>query len=471
VGRVDLLARLLLCRVGERVTEGVEGAAHVDVELEAFVGPGVVDLDGDLRSLVPVQGDVDRVVVRCASSLSGFVVVWVMLFLLAREQAVLRDSSFANGSVSMTDASGGRGLPCPRSFGWLEHDSATKAAGGESLMGGPDGLERMRYRDAEPEAVGVDERGKLGEPGRVGADPDVLHARAAQRERRGAGGHGHERAAIVHRVQRRYCDERRVERPLDASRSDVADGGAELFGAGNELVCAKPRDERLVLGSGDRDRAHSAQRGELEREPAERAGRSGDQQPLAGLQGEQVERLQRGESVEWKRRPSTGEALRGAGATASVSSTTCSACAPIAALSRWCMPTTQSPISYRSTVGPTASITPARSQPIPVWPLATISPCSASQPARVAMSTGFTAAASTRIRTCPGPGLRDGDFGDLEDLRAAEATNDHGFHQLPPSSHPSAGSRNEDGASPAGTDAAFAVDARSRLLVGGRALE
>jgi hypothetical protein len=91
VGRVDLLARLLLCRVGERVTVGVEGTAPVDVELEAFVGPGVVDLDGDLRSLVPVQGDVDRVAGAVRKLfLSGSVVVGVIPLLLARKRCAWR---------------------------------------------------------------------------------------------------------------------------------------------------------------------------------------------------------------------------------------------------------------------------------------------------------------------------------------------------------------------------------------------
>jgi MFS family permease len=62
-------------------------------------------------------------------------------------------------------------------------------------------------------------------------------------------------------------------------------------------------------------------------------------------------------------------------------------------------PTTASPAANRSAPGPSASTTPARSHPRPTSPLAAIRPCSASLPARVAMSTGWTGAACTRIRT------------------------------------------------------------------------
>ena len=51
------------CRgIREGMVKGVERSVSLDVELEGFVGPRVVDPDGDpIRSLVPVQGDVDSV--------------------------------------------------------------------------------------------------------------------------------------------------------------------------------------------------------------------------------------------------------------------------------------------------------------------------------------------------------------------------------------------------------------------------
>jgi DNA-binding MarR family transcriptional regulator len=67
---------------------------------------------------------------------------------------------------------------------------------------------------------------------------------------------------------------------------DAAHRCAQALGAGDELVGAEPADQLLVAGSGHRHGAEPAQRGELQREPAQRAGRARDQQPLAGLQRE-----------------------------------------------------------------------------------------------------------------------------------------------------------------------------------------
>ena len=46
------------------------------------------------------------------------------------------------------------------------------------------------------------------------------------------------------------------------------------------------------------------------------------------------------------------------------------------------------------------------------------------------MSTGFTGAAWTRIRTCPVPGCGYGDVGYLKYVRASETANDYRFHVL-----------------------------------------
>jgi hypothetical protein len=114
-------------------------------------------------------------------------------------------------------------------------------------------------------------------------------------------------------------------------------------------VRTKPSDKRLVMSRRDRGRAQSADGGQLQREPAECSRSSGDQQPFAGPQIEPVQGLPRG-----------GE-LIDLGADL---------------------------VDHSGQIPTDADL-----------PRGTIRPCSASQPARVAMSTGFTAAAWTRIRT------------------------------------------------------------------------
>jgi hypothetical protein len=79
---------------------------------------------------------------------------------------------------------------------------------------------------------------------------------------------------------------------------DPAHRFAQVLGASDELVGAESADQFLVAGSGDGHGAEPAQHGELQRQPAQRAGRARNQQPLAGLQREQVQRLVRGEAVE-----------------------------------------------------------------------------------------------------------------------------------------------------------------------------
>jgi hypothetical protein len=58
---------------------------------------------------------------------------------------------------------------------------------------------------------------------------------------------------------------------------DAANRSAQVLCASDELVGAEPADQFLVTGSGDRHGAEPAQRGELQREPAQRAGRARDQ--------------------------------------------------------------------------------------------------------------------------------------------------------------------------------------------------
>jgi len=118
-----------------------------------------------------------------------------------------------------------------------------------------------------------------------------VHARTAQWDGRGAGRDRHERALVPDGVQSRHADEPGVQRAVGPGGHDPAHRFAQVLGASDELVGAEPADQLLVAGSGNRHGAEPAQRGELQREPAQRAGRARNQQALAGLQREQVQRL------------------------------------------------------------------------------------------------------------------------------------------------------------------------------------
>ena len=96
----------------------------------------------------------------------------------------------------------------------------------------------------------------------------------------------------------------------------------------------------------------------------------------------------------------------GAGAIAAASSTTYSAWVPVNVSNQSDSPMTASPSMQPATLGPTASTTPARSQPS-AW-YGRCGSRAASAPDRVARSTGWTAVACTRMRTCPGPGSGTG---------------------------------------------------------------
>jgi hypothetical protein len=65
-----------------------------------------------------------------------------------------------------------------------------------------DRVEWLGGSDAWRQLACVDERGEFAEACTIGADPDVVNARAAQRERCGAGCHGYERATVANRVKR-----------------------------------------------------------------------------------------------------------------------------------------------------------------------------------------------------------------------------------------------------------------------------
>jgi hypothetical protein len=146
--------------------------------------------------------------------------------------------------------------------------------------------------------AGVDESGELGQPRAVGVNPDVVHARAAQGDGRGTGRDRHERAPVPDGVQGRHANEPGVQRAVHTGGHDAANRSAQALGASDELVGTESADQLLVAGSGDGHGTEPAQHGELQREPAQRAGRARDQEPLPGLEREQVQCLVRGEAVE-----------------------------------------------------------------------------------------------------------------------------------------------------------------------------
>ncbi|AEW98318.1 hypothetical protein SCATT_p01250 (plasmid) [Streptantibioticus cattleyicolor NRRL 8057 = DSM 46488] len=146
---------------------------------------------------------------------------------------------------------------------------------------------------------------------------------------------------------------------------------------------------------------HTTRPGDLQRQPADRAGRPGDQRPLAGLDREPVQVCQAVSPGSGKVTASARLTSRGARATAWAGSATRSAQVPRPEPS-WCdMATTRSP--GRRPLPPPSTTMPARSQPSVIGAGGMPSPKS---PSRVLSSTGLILVATARIRTSPvsGPG-------------------------------------------------------------------
>ena len=165
-------------------------------------------------------------------------------------------------------------------------------------MGRRDGVEWLGLGHAGCEPAPVDERGELGQSGRVGVNPFVVDPDAAQRGRSRPGGYRHERPAVTNSVERPETDRGSVQRTVHALGDHATHSRAEGVAAGDEFARTEPTNEPLVTRAGNGDRLQASQGGELEREPAERARGAGDQQGLARVQLEQVERLRRGEGVQ-----------------------------------------------------------------------------------------------------------------------------------------------------------------------------
>jgi hypothetical protein len=83
----------------------------------------------------------------------------------------------------------------------LYDDAASQAAGGQSLVCDGDRVQRLGSGDAWRESACVDECREFAEARTVAADPDVVNASAAERERCGARCHGYKRAAVANRVK------------------------------------------------------------------------------------------------------------------------------------------------------------------------------------------------------------------------------------------------------------------------------
>ena len=105
-------------------------------------------------------------------------------------------------------------------------------------------------------------------------------------------------------------------------REHPADRAAEAAGARDELVGAEPADQLLVAPGGDPDGPQPAQPGELDRIAAECACRPGDQQPLAGRSASRSSACAAVRAFSGSVAASAAGSPRGAGATASLSSTT-----------------------------------------------------------------------------------------------------------------------------------------------------
>ena len=104
-----------------------------------------------------------------------------------------------------------------------------------------------------------------------------MHARAAQRDGRGTGRDRHECALVPDGIQGWHAGEPGVERAVHPGGYDPADRPAQVLGTGDELLGTELTHQFLVPGSGDGHRAEPAECGELQREPAHRAGRASDQ--------------------------------------------------------------------------------------------------------------------------------------------------------------------------------------------------
>ena len=175
--------------------------------------------------------------------------------------------------------------------------------------------------------AGVDERGELSQPRPVGVNPDVVHARAAQGDGPGAGRDGHEGALVPDGIQGGHAGESGVERTVHP--------------AGHDRRTAPPRSwVRATNSSAPSSRTSSSSRGAATatvRSPRSVASSSANPPtaPAAPVTSSHWPGRSASRSSAWSAvrllsgmvDASTGPTLRGAGATASVSRITCSACA------------------------------------------------------------------------------------------------------------------------------------------------
>ncbi len=260
--------------------------------------------------------------------------------------------------------------------------------------------ERERVRHAQGELALRHQRGQLPQRGPVGADQHVRHPDPPQRRWRDTADDRHERTAAADRVQGRQADDRRVERTVHPAGHGLPDRLRERRGPRHEHRRAQAAQERLVAVARDSDHAQP---------PGDRQGAANPPTAPAApvtstvCPGANPSRSSACSAVDAfsGRVADATRSVPGAGATASASRTTCSACALAGRSSRSDRPITRSPTATSS--APASSTTPATSQPMPTRSPPVMSPAPASAPTLVPTSTGFTPAASTRIRTCPGP--------------------------------------------------------------------
>ena len=107
-------------------------------------------------------------------------------------------------------------------------------------------------------------------------DPDVC-TRVPRNGKGVTGRDRHERALVPDGVQAWHANEPGVQRAVHTGGHDASNRPAQALGASDELVGTEPADQLLVAGGGDGHGAEPAQHGELQREPAQRAGRARDQ--------------------------------------------------------------------------------------------------------------------------------------------------------------------------------------------------
>ena len=243
-------------------------------------------------------------------------------------------------------------------------------------------------------------------------------------DRIGGGANGATSATKVPPPRSASCAAIPTTAPSITASTPPGTEGAQPSPANHQL--AEGTRSRRVRGrvprrrSGDADRADPAKRGELQNESADGAGGAGHQQRLTFSQIREVERPVGGQAVQRQCCRLGKGGVRGAGATAALSSTTSSACAP-GAKSKSRRPTTLSPTAIRDDTGPDVSdcASDVPSQPEPRRPEQ-----SARRPSNVPLtverSIGFTDDAATLILTSSGPGSGDGASLISRTSRAAE---------------------------------------------------